>query len=292
MGYLYNASASIVSESNKLSLSTWLRIPSIGIDTTKLIGFGEWGHNTDASRERANRFYINYVTSAGGQGNDLWYPGGFCWGMERERSPGNPSDAFLLEDSFGFSTIPYTVSSVGGMQTDRWYHYAVAFNLGEDLTHFNPSGGFNIPQVLNGVQINVTGGNAGVTQDGVTGASRPVVITGTGLRMKGNDVSVPWLNATTGTGGELWHNKIDLAYFQLWYGTYIDWTNATNFSKVVTINGSTGTPASTSGAAAAFGQQTILFSGKASNSAFFVNRGTSGSFTKVGTASDTPGPSY
>ena len=50
-----------------------------------------------------------------------------------------------------------------------------------------------------------------------------------------------------------------------------------------------GGPAPTSEAAAAFGTQTILFTGRASE--FIVNGGSSGAFTKTGTVTDfTPGP--
>jgi hypothetical protein len=87
--------------------------------------------------------------------------------------------------------------------------------------------------------------------------------------------------------------KIEYADFQLWVGQYVDWAQPSNFSNVVTIKSGKGYPASTDAAAAAFGRQTVLFKGKASDGSFFFNRGTSGAFSKIGTATDfTPTPSY
>lgn len=85
----------------------------------------------------------------------------------------------------------------------------------------------------------------------------------------------------------------EFADVQAWYGTYIDASSPSNFAKFISITGGKGYPVNPSIAAAAFGRQTILFKGKASDNSFFVNRGNGGAFTKIGTASDfTPGPSY
>jgi hypothetical protein len=81
--------------------------------------------------------------------------------------------------------------------------------------------------------------------------------------------------------------------FQLWVGQYIDWTNPTNFSKVVNISGGHGTPVDPRTSAAAFGPQSVLFKGKSSDASFYTNAGTAGAFTKTGTITDfTPTPTY
>jgi hypothetical protein len=89
------------------------------------------------------------------------------------------------------------------------------------------------------------------------------------------------------------HPIVDLGDYQLWTGTYIDWTIPANFSKIVTVNNGIGTPAPTSGAATAFGTQKILFKGKASDNSYYTNQGIGGPFTLVGTATNfIPSPSY
>jgi hypothetical protein len=80
---------------------------------------------------------------------------------------------------------------------------------------------------------------------------------------------------------------------QFWFNKFIDPTISSNYAKFVTIKNGVGTPVDPSTAATAFGTQSILLKGKASDGSFFVNRGTIGAFTKTGTISDfTPAPSY
>lgn len=85
--------------------------------------------------------------------------------------------------------------------------------------------------------------------------------------------------------------KVQYADFQMWIGTFIDPTDPTNFAKFVSVSDGVGTPVDPAIAASAFGEQTLLHMGGAD--AFFINRGTGGTFTKSGTIGDfTPTPSY
>jgi hypothetical protein len=105
-------------------------------------------------------------------------------------------------------------------------------------------------------------------------------------------VGLPYVSDNVGTDGPGSRAR-DYGDFQAWFGQFIDPTVPANFAKFVSISGGKGTPVDPAIAAAAFGQQSILFKGKSSDASFFVNHGTAGSFTKVGTASDfTPAPSF
>ena len=79
--------------------------------------------------------------------------------------------------------------------------------------------------------------------------------------------------------------------WQFWMGQYIDPTDATNFSKVVEIRDGNGYPRNPSIAAAAFGTQSVLLKGKASDGTFYVNRGNGGTLVVPATWLDyTPTP--
>lgn len=120
-----------------------------------------------------------------------------------------------------------------------------------------------------------------------------------------NNVIIPWQiqfsgakaympsNRSIAPGGTDAQTVMRFSDFQLWSGQYIDWSNSNNFAKVVTITGGIGRPTNTNMASAAFGLPAILFKGDSSTSGFRINRGTGGSFSKIGTLSNfTPGPSY
>jgi hypothetical protein len=78
---------------------------------------------------------------------------------------------------------------------------------------------------------------------------------------------------------------------QVWFGTFIDPANSSNFSKFVNISGGIGTPVDPAIAADAFGTPTLRFKGN--HTQFTQNTGTGGDFALVGTGVDfTPSPSY
>lgn len=108
-------------------------------------------------------------------------------------------------------------------------------------------------------------------------------IAGTSIPFTGMSIGIPYTDTTLNA-------VVEFSDTQFW-NSFIDVSTSANYAKLVTLNGTTGTPASTSGAATAFGTQNLLFKGKAS--AFYTNRGSAGAFTKVGTLTDfTPGPSF
>ncbi len=81
------------------------------------------------------------------------------------------------------------------------------------------------------------------------------------------------------------------AYTHVWFGQYIDWTNATNLSKVVTTDGRPPTNPQT--ASTYFGAPDLHFyRDKKTKVNFITNHGSGGAFTLVGGQPDfTPGPS-
>ncbi len=81
-----------------------------------------------------------------------------------------------------------------------------------------------------------------------------------------------------------------MAYMQAWFGTFIDFSNATNRLKFVTAAGKPPTDPFT--AAKAFGNPDIYFyRNKIKKVQFYQNKGTCGSFTSVGSITDfSPGP--
>lgn len=85
--------------------------------------------------------------------------------------------------------------------------------------------------------------------------------------------------------------KMVMAEFQLFVGKFIDPTIPQNFSQFVKIKNGRGFPVNPKKAAAAFGKQTILFSGLPSKGGL-VNQGTGGPFTLFNTALDHAGPSF
>lgn len=116
----------------------------------------------------------------------------------------------------------------------------------------------------------------------------------TSFPILGKAIGIPDLddNIYSLHGGLSLDPTLEMADFQAWFGTYIP-PSADNFAKFVSVSGSVGRPASPAVAASAFGTQDLLFTGKASTGAFFINQGTGGTFTKFGSAADfLPSPTY
>jgi hypothetical protein len=114
------------------------------------------------------------------------------------------------------------------------------------------------------------------------------------IKLNGLDVGLPGLPVSPSyDAGGLGGGSLPICFgdYQFWVGQYIDWTNATNYAKIVNVSAGKGTPVDPAIAAAAFGQQTLLFKGN--HTAFTNNLGTGGAFTLTGTDADfTPTPSY
>lgn len=276
MGYLVNG-APVVTESNAMTLSTWVRIPATEAANT-YAGFVHWGLESTAHINAK----VNYIGLTKSGGN--WRLTGSITGAGRERAP--PGDTTNVADNIGIFATPATIS-VGS-----WYHFLVAISAGGNLNSYGVDGGQVGTAVINAsVQDSFSiVANTGPLSNILNFATE---LTGNGLRMYGKPCGVPWvIVGNDSQSRNQSQSRIDMADFQLWYGLYIDPTNASNFSKFVTITGNVGRPASTLGAANAFGEPHILFSGKASNRSFYINRGTGGEFTLTGSGTDTTGPSY
>jgi hypothetical protein len=121
-----------------------------------------------------------------------------------------------------------------------------------------------------------------------------------GPTWNGDDVTIPGFNLCV-NGFEFgvpcqsddapYQVPLDFGDCQMWFGKFIDWSSSTNFSKIVSVAAGKGVPVDPAIAAAAFGQQTILFKGDHTH--FPTNLGTGGTFSLVGTNIDfTPTPSY
>lgn len=86
--------------------------------------------------------------------------------------------------------------------------------------------------------------------------------------------------------------SLPMADYQMWFYKNIALTDA-NMTRFFTITDGRGYPTNPIEASNAFGVQSILFKGKASDASFYFNRGTAGAFSKIATVSDfTPTPSF
>jgi hypothetical protein len=166
---------------------------------------------------------------------------------------------------------------------DAWHNLAFAI----DANHTGvPSILYGDPDPYNAILV-----FDGVSRGFVTGnfPSTPDIEP---IKFSGMDVGIPDLPGSAyADGGVESLPAVAFGDYQIWTGKFIDWSNPSNYSKVVSISGGHGTPVDPKIAAAAFGTQTILFEG---NAASFVNNlGTGGAFTKIGTATDfTPAESF
>jgi hypothetical protein len=121
--------------------------------------------------------------------------------------------------------------------------------------------------------------------------------TGSGIVAAGYPVYLPCNPSPTsifGINGGMLEGPLLKEYgdFQV-FNKYIDPTIPANYERFVTVSSGVGRPASFTAAAQAFGTPVVAFHGKASDSSFYTNHGSAGTFTKNGTASDfTPTPTY
>ncbi len=143
-------------------------------------------------------------------------------------------------------------SADGLFQLNTWTHIAGSVNT-------NFAAGLKIGQLY----VN----RLNVLDPAVTNDSAPAF----DASWSGSDFYIPD-NSTDGPPGN------DAADMQWWIGQFIDWSVPSNLAKVIDSNGKPVDPAI---AAAAFGQQTVLFTGDAST--FGTNQGTAGAFALTGT---------
>jgi len=236
----------------------WARFPGLLTSTQHLFGIKQ-----DDLTPMEYRWFLVQLTSSG---SPVTYTVSLLAG-DRPSGWGYPSTSLYSE--FDAVSIPLTVGS--------WFHLAAAINT------VTPAA-CNI--VINSVNRNATH-NGTLSND--TGSSYSIPING---ESAGLPFNLNWKYGGGQTQAD-YQQIMEFSEVQLWFGQYIDWTDADNFAKVVKVAGGVGTPEDPAIAAAAFGTQQILFRGKASDASFYVNRGDGGAFTKTGTVTDfTPGPSY
>jgi hypothetical protein len=122
-----------------------------------------------------------------------------------------------------------------------------------------------------------------VASSSSTGGTTNGIIPGYNFVLSGKEVGLPsYPDSAWGLNTQI----VDMAQVQIWVGTYIDPTNATNFSKFVTLNGhGGGTSVAPEIAAEYFGTPTYLFKG--ARDEFVINHGTGGAFSAAGTINST-----
>jgi hypothetical protein len=204
--------------------------------------------------------------------------------------PSGSFQDFIIEYDGGTNEIIYGSSATslapcaqwatnsGVITSGAWYHIALSCDVGH--ANADPKIGCC---VINAVNRMASSAPSVDDPSQAAGSARSYQ-----FLWNGSTIGIPDIGANMGFGT---HPAIQYGDFQLWVGQYIDWTNSTNFAKVVSISGGVGTPVNPATAATAFGTQTLLFKGNATQ--FVTNAGNGGAFTKTGTASDyTPAPSY
>jgi len=302
MGYLQQ-SPSGIADTNKFSFSAWARLPSetkppssttnhsinlfmFGDPTQRfsvvrlygnienLYGFNQFGLNANFFSGNYNdggfNFYNQIWNAANGNGSTRQTPFSFgAWHHIFIAIDVSPSFAYWLGPGYPKTYYPFWMFQDG--VSCGWQDAGYA-EPGVDGSIYAYQGGGNPPNQAPGhgsTKFFVNGGGISLRQ--YNGDSPPA------------GIFYP----------DTFTTAVEFADVQAWFGTFINPSIPDNFSKFVKITGSTGTPADPSVAASAFGQPSILFKGKASDSTFFINNGTGGAFAKTGTVIDfTPGPSY
>jgi hypothetical protein len=171
-----------------------------------------------------------------------------------------------------------------------WHHVAFGADFNHRGVYVDDSAqSINEPMIFNTVFDGVARAVTGNINFSGNGTEGPISIP-----FIGKSIGIPDLPSTYVDGTldvPRFGPQMEFGDYQMWMGTYIDWTDGANFANVVKISEGKGTPVDPAVAAAAFGHQTLLFKGNHTN--FQSNLGTAGSFSQIGTSVDfTPTPSY
>lgn len=305
MGYLYQGATGIA-DTSMLTISMWVRIPSTYIPVTPE-SFVYISLFSSSSINQSHIIVRGYTAPITQNSLDPIGITASFWSPVYETPTGNRAKYISAA-----TTAPATFNASGGQlfTFDLWHHLLVAvdvtqggFYCGENYA--NQTGAYFYPFYiyLDGIASIVSwssnfqgepysqysghirgwhpSGEAGWTPDGHSGSN---------FLLTGLPIALP---RSIFPGYDSISTPIEYADVQVWFGTFIDPTISANYAKFVNITGGRGYPVNPTTAAAAFGQQTILFKGKASDNSFYMNRGNGGTFNKIGTASDfTPTPSY
>ncbi len=276
MAYIYQAATSIA-DTAKLSLSFFFRIPaSSGLAATAvsdLLAFGLYGEDDVG---KANTLTLLHNTTLG-----IWQLEFRAHGGGPNANPDPPPPYFAMQNRW----LSANMTNVGTTSLDTWHHLAFGYDGSNGIV----GDGFH---ALSGSPVfNVVLDRSTLT--GTSSATDPIINVfnidrgSSGMYVNGLQLGVPTTKFRQ-ESGFFDNQKIDMAYYQVWFNQYIDWTDSTKLNKVITTDGH---PADTTGdlALAAFGPRSFFFKGGAA--AFSVNLGSGGAMTKVGTLTDfTPGP--
>ena len=227
------------------------------------------------------------------------------------------SDPYLSAASKNFT--PYCLfnsSNIGTLvDPEKWFHLMIAIDASLVSTSPAPFSSNNVIATFNGTVLALKGewatdGGRSATTNGTfipsmasrsdstvftrgpwqwTGSSGGLSngkIPAFNFDLTGTEIGIPSQRTSPFKNAQL----LDMADVQIWVGTYIDPTNATNFSKLVSVVDGRGSPVNPDIAADYFGLQTYLFKGQRDD--FLVNNGTGGAFSYNGTITTSAGVSY
>jgi len=296
MGRLVQASSQIAN-TNKFTLSGWFRIPTallVSNTDMHLFSFGDGGddHNLENSEIR-----VRNVNNASDTLIEAYFSGPLFSDPEDNRYDifgGNYDDAPMADTSGGsgngffYDQIAHRAALGSKIVKDQWYHLFVAADLSvADSISFIPQS-----RVTRSRKIDIY-----LDRDRLVGQYRLAV--GLSIFTAGVTAPLPAFNfLASGLSMAIpspdyrvsLQNGVEYDDLQVWFGTYVEPTSDNLDRFVKEVNG-VGRKVSPSVAAEAFGEPTLLFKGGAEQ--FKTNRGTGGTFTKVGTLTDfTPTASY
>jgi len=275
MAYLHQASAT-VADTAKLSLSMWFRIPSdggmqINSFSQSLLNFGL---NGESDLLKASTIQL---TSSGSQ----WFIRAFLFGGAVV-NPLAPPPFFGMNNQFNSNGM----TSLGETTIDAWHHLAIGYDGSQGIggnQGLSASPVFKV--ILDGSTVAGTASASTPANSAIFDAGR----TSNGLYVQGFPIGMPLTTEQLETPLQFTH-KIEFGDTQIWFDSYIDWSDPDNFAKLVTVTGDIGSPASMAEAAIEFGDPQFKFTGGADQ--FGNNLGTGGSLTKIGTLTNfSPNPS-
>jgi hypothetical protein len=291
MGYL-NAFSSSMPDTDKISMSIWVRIPA-GSMGSPVLEFGQYGSFMYSS-------YIS-VSSSGGVGfNSQLGTTGFDFSTPAAGTAGGSLSG----------VAGWIVQSGPLLSTNTWHHILLSIQIPStsDLTWDweGPPGGpyvctpqhvyANYSFFIDLVDLAQDGGGGhGTIQNFGTALPGDALTQGTGtysatsselFQVSSFEVGIP---VTFADAAANVNDHIDLAEYQVWFGTFLDFTNAGIRAMFIDNHSKPVDPAIP---ARAFGTQSILLRRNRDLGLHFtVNEGTGDSLGNAGTIADfTPGP--
>lgn len=287
MTYMYLPSMPMP-DANQMSFSMWFRIPTVGgfafNNRQYLLMFG-----ADGADDLLNVSGLEVKDVGGGN----WKFTFTVWGGIINPSPPPAVDSIFNR---------YQSESIA-LTRDVWHHIAIGYD-GSGTPPF-PEFGYTLSSTP-------------VFKVMIDGVNRPQQLTShspwdtlpadvfidsvfydidrasSGMYVNGFKFGVPSLGAQIASSS-IPSYEVKFAYYLVWFNKYIDWTNTTNFNKVVVDKGAGGRvpPDRGEAAVAAFGTPNFWFyRDKKRKVSFQTNKGSAGSMSVIGTAPSDfkPGP--